>query len=460
MALPDVRVLSAAHADMPAPHCRVKGLIGGKINVSVRLPDDWNGRFVMGGAGGFVAPDDNQALAFNPTLLTQGFATASTDTGHQAPGQDGSWALNDYEAIVNYGHLGMHRAVVAAKAVIADYYNKASEKSFFVGCSNGGRQAMHSAQRYPKDFDAIVAGAPALDFGGVAASFVSITQKMFPDSSDLTAALVTPESRQLLRKAVVDECDALDGLRDGILNDPRACEFDPSTLACGVDQTEGCIPPDQVDAIKTVYDGPADRYGPIFFGFPFGAENVGPNGWGTWLTGGSASGSPNAAYSFGVGIMRYFVHHDSSWDYVDYDWDRYRDEFVPMGAVLNATNPDLSGFRANGGKLLMFHGWSDVALTAHMSIDYYERAVAFDATAEDDVRLFMMPGVLHCFGGAGPSMVDWLDVLETWHDSGDAPAELTATYPNKAGSRKICAWPRQAQFTGGDPESVDSYECR
>jgi len=158
--LPDVAFDSAVEVATPSPHCKVKGKIGGEIGFSLWLPDGWNGRFAMGGAGGFVGPEDNQAMTFDPQLLAKGFATASSDTGHRGTGVGGSWALNDYEAIVNYGHLGMHRTVTTAKAVIAEYYGKASDKSFFVGCSNGGRQALHEAQRYPHDFDGMWQAPP------------------------------------------------------------------------------------------------------------------------------------------------------------------------------------------------------------------------------------------------------------------------------------------------------------
>lgn len=160
-----------------------------------------------------------------------------------------------------------------------------------------------------------------------------------------------------------------------------------------------------------------------------------------------------------MGSMRHFVFHDPAWQYTDYDWNSFRRDTAPLAAVLNAANVDLSAFRDRGGKLLMFHGWADVALSAHMSTDYVENVYAHDTTARDDVRLFMMPGVLHCFGGEGPSIVDWVQALEDWHTSGNAPAELTAAYPDKPGSRKLCAWPAQARYRRGNPETPEAYVC-
>ncbi|MEE2781935.1 MAG: tannase/feruloyl esterase family alpha/beta hydrolase [Pseudomonadota bacterium] len=457
---PEVVMYQAEAVTDPVPHCKAKGLIGGNINFSLWLPQAWNGRFVMGGAGGFVRPEDNHALRLlGDSVLKRGFATASTDTGHQGDGLNNDWGLNDYEAIVNYAYLAMHRAVASSKAVITDHYGKAPEKSFFFGCSNGGRQALHEAQRFPNDFDGIVAGAPALNFSGVAAAFLAVTQKMFPDPYDLEAALVTPSDRALLRRSILAACDTKDGLSDGFIHDPRQCDFDPNTLICKDGQETECLNVEKVAAINTVYTGPTSDHGAIFFGFPFGAEAVDQNGWGSWLTGGSQAGPPNAAYAFGMGIMRNFVHHDSTWTYDGLDWNTYAERIRPMAHILDANDPDLSEFRDQGGKLLIYHGWSDVALTAHMSTDYVDRVYAHDPTSKQDVRLFMLPGVLHCYNGPGPSVVDWLDVLERWHDSGVIPAQLSATYPTKPGARKLCAWPARANYQGGDPETPGAYTC-
>lgn len=460
LALPDVRVHRAQPISEPVAHCKVEGTIGGRIGFSVWLPEDWNGRFTMGGSGGFVSPEDNQALRLASNVLEAGYATASTDTGHRADGSDGSWALDDLEAIVNYGHVAMHRAVVASKAVVTARYGSAPERSWFLGCSNGGRQALGEAQRYPDDFDAIIAGAPALDFPGVAAAFVQITAAMYPDPTTLTTPLVTPEDRQQLRTAIEAHCDAKDGVTDGILQDPTTCDFDPRTLACAADDGGSCLAAEKIAAIRTVYDGPLAAAGPLHVGFPFGAEATDANGWGSWLTGGAERGDPSAAFAFGVGFMRYFLYHDPAWSYVGYDWSGFERDSRPLAAVLNADNPDLSAFRARGGKLLMYHGWADVALSAQMSIDYVERVYARDAAARGDVRLFMMPGVLHCAGGTGPWRVDFLEALETWHATGDAPEALSAGYADKPGERRLCAWPAQAHYVRGDPETLAAWECR
>ena len=465
--LPDARFLSATRETEPADHCRVTGLIGGKIGLKVRLPAAWNGRFVMGGAGGFVNTDANQALdLFGERILTDGYATASTDTGHAVPNaRDGAWALGDWEAIVNYAHLGMHRAVVHAKRVIERHYARSLEKSFFFGCSNGGRQALMEAQRYPDDFDGIVAGAPWLNWTGQVAAFIAIAQKMFPDPGNLSAALVTREDRLLLRRAILARCDALDGLHDGILHDPTACDFDPGTLACAANATPGgaaaCLSQEQVAAIREVYGGPVEDGARLYFGFPFGAEDLGSGGWGAYLASGAPSaGFPNNSTRIGFGALRYFLHHDPRWNHTDHDWSGWREDIAPLARLLNATDANLGAFRARGGKLLLYHGWADALLTAHGTTDYVDRVHAHDPTAASDVRLFMIPGAEHCTGQRVPSRVDWLDVLERWHETRVAPEELTATWADRPGSRKLCAWPRKAVYVSGDARDVGAYACR
>lgn len=465
--LHDAQINTAEYVAEPTPHCKATGLIGGKIGFSIWLPaaQKWNGRFLMGGAGGFVREEDNHALRyFGDAVLRRGYVTASSDTGHRGDGLDNSWALNDWEAIVNWGHLGMHRTVTTSKAVIDGFYDAKPDKSFFIGCSNGGRQALQEAQRYPQDFDGIIAGAPALDFTGVAAGFLNIVQHMYPDPQALATPLVNQADRQLLRNAIEAQCDSLDGVEDGILHNPARCDFDVSTLACKNKGDSNCLNPQKLAAVQAVYQGPEDDLGELHYGYPFGAEDINANGWGSWFTSGAAPANsssqvPNAAYAFSMGTMRHFVFHDPAWQYSNYNWNKFRKQTAPLAAAVNATNVDLSAFRARGGKLLMFHGWSDVALSAHMSTDYVERVYAHDATARDDVKLFLMPGVLHCFNGEGPSIVDWVETLEDWHNSGNAPAELIATYPDKSGARRLCAWPAAARFTSGNPDTAEAYVC-
>lgn len=461
--LPDVTVTSVTELKKPVAHCKVDGRVGRHIGFSVWLPQDWNGRFAMGGQGGFAGAIDNQAQTFG-RVLQKGYATAGTDTGHQAGGLDGGWALHDLEAIANYGHVAIHRVTEVAKAVIREHYDKRPDTSFFLGCSNGGRQALQEAQRYPDDFDVILAGAPALDFDGLAAAFLYITQRMYPDMEDLSEPLLSQADRTLLRQAIVDRCDARDDISDQVLTDPPSCDFDPRSLACDEGQSDGCLTAQKLAVVEAIYEGPRTASGEqLHVGFPFGAEDVEANGWGSWLVGrenGAGRGVPNAAFGFGTGLAKYFVYQQPEWSYEGYDFSTWGRDSQAIQATLNADNPDLDAFRARGGKLLMFHGWSDSALSANASIDYVEAVYERDPTAHEDVRLFMMPGVLHCFGGKGPSVVDWLSAMEQWHQGEVAPTELEASFGADGGGRKICAWPKKAVFTGTDDRSPDAFECR
>ncbi len=461
--LPDVTVTAVAELEKPVVHCKLDGKIGGTVGFTVWLPRDWNGRFAMGGQGGFAGAVDNQAQAFG-RVLEKGYATAGTDTGHQANGLDGSWALGDLEAIVNYGHGSIHRVTEVAKAVIRAHYAKRADTSYFLGCSNGGRQALQEAQRYPDDFDVILAGAPALDFDGLAAAFLQITQRMYPDMENLSTPVLTKEDRTLLRHAILERCDARDGVADGVLGDPPSCDFDPRSLACKDGDSKDCLTPPELAAVQAIYDGPHTIKGePLHVGFPFGAEDVEANGWGSWLVGrenGAGQGVPTAAFGFGTGLARYFVYQDPNWSYEDYDFSTWGADSQAIQKTLNADNPDLDAYRKRGGKLLLFHGWSDSALSPKATINYVSSVYQREPAAKDDVRLFLMPGVLHCFGGNGPTVVDWLGAMEQWQKTQKPPSELEAGFASGGGGRKLCAWPAQAVFLGGDDRSPGSFECR
>ena len=451
IALPDLSVVSVERLAEPVEHCKLTAKLGREIHFSLWLPDAWNGKFLMGGGGGFVGSIQNHALALG--ALERGYATAGTDTGHQAAGTDASWALHDLERIVNYGHLAMSRVTRVSKHVTAQHYARELTGSYFAGCSNGGRQAMVFAQRYPTEFDAILSGAPAFDFAGLAAAFLNATVHVFPDSDALSSPLLSADDLTLLADAVLARCDARDGLADGILNDPRDCDFDPGTLD---------LPPAKIAAIRAIYAGPRAADGPVYAGWPFGGENE-PGGWGAWLTGmppGADGGPPSLAFAFGVGFMRYLVEHDPEWTYQGMDFDGYRERTALAASAISAVDPDLDAFRGAGGKLLLYHGWSDAALSALATIDYVEKVYARDASARDDVRLFMLPGVLHCAGGPGPWMVDYLDALERWDGGGEAPDTLLAGFEDGSGGRPLCAYPARAEYVGGTGRQPTDFRCR
>jgi len=480
--LPDVTIKSVTKETEGAPHCKVSGVIGPEINFELLLPEQWNGKFAMGGGGGFVGLVINSALMYG--ALQAGYATVGTDTGHQGHPLDASWAHNNLERLVNFGHQAVHRTAVTAKALIKAYYQNDIARSYFTGCSRGGGQALMEAQRYPEDFDGIVSGAPAYNWTmGLGGMTSQINQAMYPDPNNLQGAVVGPKEQELIESSILAMCDELDGIKDGILNDPRQCKFDVDTLLCKGEKTDSCLSREQLAAVKVVYDGPKDSKGnSLYYGYPFGGENS-EGGWPRWLTGGlkyqsnldefqggvdvgdtKAPVAPNAHIGFGNGIMKYFVYNDPEWTYKNYNFDTLRKDSERVAETLNATNPDLSAFRKRGGKLLMYTGWSDAAIPAYATIGYYDEVLAHDKTAAEDVRLIMMPGVEHCFGGPGPSFVNFLTEIDRWFETDKAPEQATAYWldekmqPN--GSRLVCAYPKIAKYDGkGDTRDVSSFSC-
>jgi len=480
--LPDVTITSVTQETQYAPHCKVAGVIGPEIRFELLLPEKWNGKFVFGGGGGFVGSVVNVAASLYGAVQS-GYATVGTDTGHQAHSLNASWALNNMERIVNFGHQAVHRTTVTAKALTKVYYQQDIARNYFIGCSRGGGQALMEAQRYSEDFDGIVAGAPAYNWTmGLGAGMTQNMRAMYPDPNNLQEAVVGPKEQTLIETSYLEKCDELDGIKDGILNDPRDCKFDVATLLCKGEKTDSCLSQTQLNAVKTYYEGPKDSKGnPLYYGFPFGGE-TGEGGWSMWVTGGlkyhqnsgdyqEGLGSdfpapvvPNAQHAFGTNIMKHLIFHDPDWTYKNYNYDSLREDAKLAANTLNATNPDLTAFRKQGGKLLMFTGWTDAAISALGTIGYYDEVVAHDKTAENDVRLFMMPGVEHCWGGPGPSYTNFLTDIDKWFETGKAPEQTVAYWldekfqPN--GSRLLCAYPKVAQYDGkGDPRDVSSFSC-
>lgn len=481
-ALPDVTITSVTHETEFAPHCKVAGVIGTETNFELLLPDTWNGKFVMGGGGGFVGSVVNIALMYGP--LQSGYATAGTDTGHQANSLDASWALNNFERIVSFGHQAVHRTAVTSQALISAYYGQESTRDYFVGCSRGGGQALMEAQRYPEDFDGIVAGAPAFNWTEeLGAKTTWINQVMYPDPDNLGVAVIRLDQAQLIGKAVLEQCDDLDGLEDGILNNPLQCDFDVSSLTCDAGKTSACLTEERVAAAKRIYDGVYIDGERIFPGYPVGGE-LSAFGWNLWLTGGldllppvenfqegavtesefPAPVTPSAHWAFGNGVMKYLIYHDAEWNYADYTFETFKSEAAKVAPTLNATNPDLSAFRERGGKLLIHNGWADMALSPLGTIEYFRQVLELDESAAEDVRLFLLPGVDHCAGGAGPYVINWLSEIDNWVETGDAPEQMTAYWLNDQmqpdGSRPVCAYPEYVKYNGtGDPRDASSFSC-
>lgn len=327
---------------------------------------------------------------------------------------------------------------------------------------------MISAQRYPGDFDGILSGAPAMDWSGIGAGMIQTQQAIYPDPNDLGMPVITSWNRALLERELLAACDSIDGVQDGVLDDPRACSFDPESLPrCPADAPGAeCLTTAQLRAIQSIYDGPLVDGERVFPGFPFGGEND-PRGWDLSITGAQDAigpGIPSLHFALGTQMYKYLVFDDPDWDYSSYDFANWADDTAAMGALLNSTDPDLGEFRDLGGKLILAHGWSDPALTALSSIQYYEAAEGLDADLRDYFRMFLMPGVLHCGGGPGPDQADFFGALESWVEGDVAPESVEATKRDEAGSiiraRPLCLYPLVAVYDGtGDPDEAASFAC-
>jgi hypothetical protein len=472
--LPDVRITAAryvaadpaAAGPVHAAHCRATGVIGTEIGFSVWLPDEWNGRFLMNGGGGYVG-----AIPGPGGAVDRGFAVTSTDTGHQADGVTAKWALNNMERQVNYAYLAVHRTAVVAKYLVRQFYSRDPHHAYFTGCSTGGRQALMEAQRFPDDFDGIVAGAPVFDWTRVLAAGIKNAQAAFPDPASLGTPLVTGDNLKLLAASVLKACDANDGVADGVVDDPASCKFDLATVSACANDTPGadCLTRAQRTAIGRIYAPLVDDKGVVYEGQPVGVEAL-PASWQTWITGSAraftATGQPALGWAFSTEFYKYFVFADPAWDYSKYDVAKaWRRDTQLWTSLLNAENPDLTAFRARRGKLLLWHGWADPALNPLATIRYYKDVVGRDPRAADDVRLFLLPGVLHCAGGPGPSQFDQVTPIVEWVENGAVPATLIARKPaagdQPARSRPLCPYPAKAAYKGsGSTDDAANFVCK
>lgn len=460
-----VRADAAAAGPVHVAHCRATGVIGSEIGFTVWLPETWNDRFVMVGGGGYAGNIPGPG-----TAVDRGFAVTSTDTGHKSTGTDARWALNNLERQVNFAYVGVHRTAETAKFLVHEFYGRDPNHAYFSGCSTGGRQALMEAQRFPGDFEGVAAGAPVFDWTHVIAAGIKNAQAAFPDAAALAKPIVTLDSLMLVQESALKACDALDGVADRVIDDPVGCRFDLATVAAcpGDVPAAGCLTPAQRTAFRRIYAPLTDDTGIVYEGQPIGVEAA-AGSWQSWITGNdraAASGVPALGFGFSTQFMKNFVFADPAWDYTNYDVAKnWRHDMRVYTAVMNADNPDLTAFRARQGKLLLWHGWADPALNPLATIRYYKEVVGRDARATDDVRLFMLPGILHCGGGPGPGSFDPLATLVDWVEKGAAPSELIVTKAasgtQPARSRPVCTYPAKASYKGsGSTDDAANFVCR
>ena len=445
-------------SDSLPQHCVVRGVINRAINFEVRLPMvGWNGRFLMlgtGGSSGYVA-DTRAGLA-------QGFAVSSTDTGHQ--GVDLAFGQHP-EARLDYAFRGVHLAARSSKKVIERFYGKKIESSFYGGCSNGGRQGLIEATRFPEDFDGIVAAAPA---------FAPVKHNLpwnAMASRAQHAGPLTADHIQLLDDTSRASCDLLDGVEDGIINDPRLCtqeHYDPGTLLCKEGQDPStCLTQAQLDNVRQHYRGVVDVRGNVITpGLMPGAEAG--SGWSMWaLTGfiNPDTGEPLEKSISQMSVenrLRTWVYQNQDYDPATFDIRANRGDLARASAILDVNSADLARFRERGGKLLLVQGWNDYPVRPAGIINYLKEIEAANggaAPTREFVRLFMVPGMGHCGGGPGAHVFDYVSPLVAWVDEGKAPEELIGGRPDGAFTRRHCVFPSTARYTGGDVNDAASYRC-
>ena len=469
--------ISAFYKTLPT-FCRVvaeaKPTADSDIKLEVWLPvSEWNGKLQAIGNGGFAGLIDTKQIG---VAVKAGYAATATDTGHSGSPIDAGWALGHPEKVIDFGHRGIHEMTRVAKAVIQAYYAKAPRRSYFAGCSDGGREALMEAQRYPEDYDGILAGAPANYWTRLLSVAASDTQALTMDP----ASFIPPAKIATIAAAVNADCDELDGVRDGILNDPRQCHFDPATIQCKAEDSEKCLTAPQVVAMNKIYAGLHDSHdNELFPGYVPGAED-GQGGWGLWITGPAPAKSLMAA--FGIGYFSNMVYEKHDWDYKTFQLDTgLKTAEQKTADALNAINPDLKPFKSRGGKLILYHGWDDPAIAAPNTINYYNSVVAKLGQREADsfVRLYMAPGVQHCGDGPGPDSfgavgdLDYSDpahsldaALEVWVEKGTAPSTIIASKFAKEDrqhasmTRPLCPYPQIAKYKGsGDTNDAANFVC-
>jgi Tannase and feruloyl esterase len=444
------------------------------IGIEVRLPVTWNGRFAFEGGGGLdgvLRPSYGSVFgSIRPPALARGFAVASTDGGHRSSSMlDPHFAL-DQQARIDYAYNAVDKATLIAKAIVAQFYGRGPRRSYFVGCSNGGRQAMSVAERLPLQFDGVVAGDPTFRFTRVnldqAWNEIVLARAAPKDAQGrpILSRVMSEGDLQLVADAVLKQCDALDGLADGMINDYRACHFDPAVLTCRGAKSASCLTSNQVTALKALMGGPHDSQGrALYAAFPYDAGIADP-AFHHMHFGTSPSGVLNSADgTLGFGSLKYFsmTPPEPGFDVMQFDFDRDPQRLAETATISDADSVYLESFKRHS-KLILYHGLSDQGLSPLATAAWYAHLQAANGGhVEDWARLFLVPGMTHCGGGPATDQFDMLSAIEDWVEKGRAPDRILARGKSFPGaSRPLCPYPTVARYTGGSPKSANNFACR
>jgi len=438
-------------------YCRLVGLIQPEIRLEVNLPAMWNGRLYMFGNGGYAgeAMDNPGRQSGAKRALAKDFATAQTNTGHDAAVEPLATFGSTPQKVIDYAFRAVHVTAVTAKALASAYYAAPARRAYFDGCSTGGRQGLISAQRFPDDFDGIVNGAPVLNFSGTMIGYVEVQKA-------LAAAPLTQDAIKTVGEAVIAKCDALDGVKDGVIDDPRKCAFTPSSdlpKCSGDTAATGCLTAAQIHTVEVIYSPVLRNDTQVFPGWVVGAEA----GWTPWFV---APNGRGIQWNFGETYLKNlaFGRPGANYDWLAFNVNTDLDKIQSSRALLDATDPDLSRFKARGGKIVSYFGWADPALNPMMGVGYYESVMkTMGPSTPDFYRLFMVPGMSHCAGGAGTSTFDALTPLVQWVEKGVAPATIPASRVvdgKVVRTRPLCPYPQTAIYKGsGSTDDAGSFTC-
>lgn len=458
-----------ADKDIPE-HCDVRGTIGGNNGFALLLPTEWNGRFVMAGNGGKAG---NLELNAAKSFLTSNYAAATTNTGHDSslPDQSGAKFGTDADMEQDFGHRAVHETAVASKSIISAYYPDDLKNSFWVGCSTGGRQGLMEAQRYPDDFNGYVVGAPVYNYTLEQMTAPAMLRNLYTSDPYTEEPVVSASKIELLGKHVYEKCDAVDGLEDGLITDPRACDFAPSRdlPKCTADGGDACFTEKEITALEGIYAGVAVNGKILVPGMPLGSENI-PGGWLAWLVPGEGTKSPPSPilHTIMIDSFNYLMFEDDRPDYkymTDFDFNTDPQKLSAAEVTYNATDPDLLDVEQKGAKIIMYHGWSDPAVNPLNTIDYYDQVKQnMQSNGGSDVnsfmKLYLVPGMGHCRGGVGFDQTDWLTPLRAWVEDGVAPDAVSASRASDGASRIQCPYPQKAVYQGsGDMNDAANFTC-
>lgn len=462
-------------------HCLIQGMLnprvgaGGRkfgLGFDLRMPTEWNGRFAFQGGGGMdgvLAPALGDIFgSVTPSALARGFAVVSTDGGHRSSMLDGSFGL-DQQARIDYAYNALDKVTLKAKELVEKYYGAAPSYSYFFGCSNGGRQGLMASQRFPLYFDGIVAGAPTIRFSGIAIDQIwnlHVAARIAPKDDKgrpIISRAFSDSDLRLVADSLLERCDSLDGLPDGMINDWQGCGYDPEVLTCEFEKTETCLSTAQVGALRDIYAGPRTSDGKSLYGPFYYDTGIAEPAWRAMHIGSSDTGEWDSAdATLGLTNMSYYqlTPPDPNLDPLDFDFDRDIKRTRHTGAMSDADLTFLETF-ARHGKMIVYHGLSDQGMASGVLADWYDEVMKVNGRSIlDSVRLFFVPGMCHCSGGRSTDRFDMLDAIITWVEKGRAPDRIIATGRAFPGiSRPLCPYPLVARYKGGNVNSAESFVC-